>query len=153
MASIIPVEVTLGAFDWLQLLGLGGLVGALGQGIRTLVGLKKINDAASGTSGKTSDMIDGGRLIVSLAVGFVAGALAAIGIVNDLTKVTSQQIFALAAAGYAGADFIEGFVRRVGGTSAAPPGQEVIGIAPKANSADDKLSGGSPLPSPDGSVG
>jgi hypothetical protein len=32
------------AADWINLILLGGLLGAVGQGIRVVVGLKKVND-------------------------------------------------------------------------------------------------------------
>jgi hypothetical protein len=120
--------VHLQAYDWLQLLGLGGFIGALGQGVRTIVGLKKLNDAASGSSLSIGDMIAPARLFVSLAVGFIAGALAAVGLIKNLADISSEQIFALAAAGYAGADFIEGFVSRTSATTQAPAGQEAVGV-------------------------
>jgi hypothetical protein len=118
------------AYDWMMLLGLGGLVGALGQGVRSIVGLKKVHDAAAGSDASAAESIDAGRLIVSLGVGFIAGALAAIGLLQQFPKVTSEQIFALAAAGYAGADFIEGFVSRVSGSTTVPAGEDVKGVAP-----------------------
>jgi hypothetical protein len=122
------VQATFDAYDWLQLIGLGGLVGALGQGVRTIVGMKKLNDAASGTTSSVGDLIEPSRLVVSLAIGFIAGALAAVSLVKDLTKINAELIFALAAAGYAGADFIEGFVNRVSG--GAPGGAEATKTDP-----------------------
>jgi hypothetical protein len=120
-------DVTFSAAQWLQLIGLGGAVGALGQGIRSLIGLKKVHDATSTEDMSMRSALAFDRLFISLAIGFVAGALAATGIITDLSKVTNQQIFALAAAGYAGADFIEGFVRRVAPAPNLPVGQEGMG--------------------------
>src|ERR1700743_1878037 len=117
--------------EWFQLLGLGAFGGALGQGVRPVVGLKKLNDAASATPGASaSDMIDPSRLVVSLLIGAIAGALAATGIIKDLQHIPPADFFALAAAGYSGADFIEGFMNRM-----TPTGTGAAGSTASANSA------------------
>lgn len=116
------------AFDWFQLLGLGMLAGALGQSIRTIVGLKKTSDtAAAGTS--MSDNIDVSRLVISILIGAVAGALAAITTLYGKLGVISTEMFlGLMGAGYAGSDFIEGFMTKFipgassgGGSGGNPP--------------------------------
>jgi len=117
------------ATDWLQLIGLGGVVGALGQGVRMIVGFKKLNDAAGGRNAALTDMIALHRLIVPLAIGFIAGAVAAISAISNLADISGQQILALAAAGYAGADFIEGFMTRIAPAAGVPLGQEAVGVA------------------------
>ena len=134
------VDATFSASQWLQLIGLGGAVGALGQGMRAIVGLKKVHDATSTLETPMRSALALDRLFISLAIGFVAGALAATGLLSDLSQVTTQQIFALAAAGYAGADFVEGFMSRVAPARTLPAGQEGIGTAPAAGgmvAADD----------------
>jgi hypothetical protein len=129
------------AVEWVQLLGLGGLAGALGQGARTIVGLKKLSDAASAANVETSELIVASKIFVSLAIGFVAGALAAIGLVDNLKDIPGEQIFALVAAGYGGTDIIEGLISRVPGTSQAAPGQEAVGVPGNAatTSSDDAV--------------
>jgi hypothetical protein len=117
------------AVHWLQLLGLGGLAGAVGQGARTVVGFKKLYDAASSAHVSLSELVAGHRIFVSLAIGFIAGALAAIGIIDNLDSITPQQIFALIAAGYAGGDAVEGLISRATGSADAAAGQEVVGTA------------------------
>lgn len=111
-----------GAIAWIQLLALGGLAGAMGQAIRVIVGMKKLNDQASATNAALADMIVPSQLVVSLLIGFIGGALAATQLITDLGRITTDQIFTLAAAGYAGADFIEGFMTRLtpGGQTAKP---------------------------------
>ena len=52
---------------------LGGLLGLLGQGIRMAIGLKKLSDANA--QNHVKEDLNGGRLMVSLFIGFVAGAL------------------------------------------------------------------------------
>lgn len=117
------MSATLPAIEWLQIVGLGALLGAIGQGARTVVGLKKVNDAASEANGSVRDMIETSRLLVSLAIGAIAGALAAISTVENVAGIGTQQIVALIGAGYAGADFVEGFMARArpgdGNTSGA----------------------------------
>jgi hypothetical protein len=100
------------AAEWLQLLMLGGLVGAVGQGARVVVGLKKVWDEASAAGQSCHEYVVTSRLVLSLALGSIAGALAAALVGVDLSQVSLPQILALAAAGYAGADFIEGAMSR-----------------------------------------
>lgn len=129
---------------WLQILALGGIAGAMGQGTRVLVGIKKLQDAASTTPGSTAaDKFQPGRLVVSLLIGFIAGGVAAMTILRPDGAVTPQVILGIAAAGYAGTDFIEGFVRRIDG-SAANGGATNGGATPAQSPA---------APSPDGAVG
>lgn len=106
------MSTTLDAVSWLQVIGLGGAMGVLGQGIRAIVGLKKLNDTASGTTASLGDLIQPSRIWISFGIGFIAGALAAVSLITDLAHVTTQQIFMLMAAGYSGADFVEGFMSR-----------------------------------------
>lgn len=99
--------------DWIHVLILGGIAGALGQGARVIIGLKKVNDQASADNSTTRDLIEASRLMVSLLIGFVAGALAAIAMGMQADQaVQSQQLLGLLAAGYTGADFIEGLMSR-----------------------------------------
>ncbi len=99
--------------QWFQVLGFGAVGGAMGQGIRTVVGLKKVNDSATATPGNSfTDLIQPSRLVVSLVIGAIAGALAATTVLTDLSKIPLATFLALAAAGYSGADFIEGFMNR-----------------------------------------
>jgi hypothetical protein len=119
------------AIAWLEVIALGIMLGAVGQGARTIVGLKKLNDFAD----DTSVLIDGMRLLISFGLGGVAGAFAAVTLLTGSDKVTSEQLFAIAAAGYAGSDFIEGFITRISGG----PGSTIKGspaVSPKALSDD-----------------
>lgn len=99
--------------DWILLLLLGGIAGALGQGARVIVGLKKVNDQAAARNGTPRELIQVSRLLLSLLIGFVAGALAAVAMnMKDSATISSAQILGLLAAGYTGADFIEGLMNR-----------------------------------------
>lgn len=98
--------------QWLPILGLGALMGAIGQVVRMIVGMKKLSDTATQAAKPLADCIEPSRMVVSLVLGAAAGALAAIGIGSAFSE---GSLFTIAAAGYSGADFIEGFARRVSG--------------------------------------
>jgi len=104
------------AIVWLEIAALGIIFGALGQGARTIVGFKKLNDYTNDAT-VSAQLIDGMRLLISFGIGGVAGALAAITLIADPQKIAAEQLFAIAAAGYSGSDFIEGFITKI---SAAP---------------------------------
>jgi hypothetical protein len=96
------------AAAWLLVLLTGALAGAVGQLVRAIAGMGKANQASA--SGQPVEPFSASRLVVSMLVGATAGALAALGMHEQLTaaKVEVSSIMGLMAAGYAGADFIEG---------------------------------------------
>lgn len=87
---------------WLGVLALGAAAGAVGQLVRAISGLAKL--ARDGTT-----TFDASNLVVSLLVGATAGALAALLLLAGNPVPDTPTILGLMAAGYAGADFIEGF--------------------------------------------
>jgi len=97
---------------------LGGLIGATGQGLRVVIGIKKLNDEAKKEEKKTSDLIVTSRLLISLLIGFCAGILTMLSITtftNEMWKdvtTTRNTILSLFAAGYAGTDAIEGLINK-----------------------------------------
>lgn len=109
--------------DYLGILLLGGLMGVIGQGVRTVVGLKKMFDQAETQERNQYDLFAASRLFVSLFIGFVAGSTAAIFTIGigPGTTITTAILTGLAMAGYAGADFIEGFAGRFTKVSGSPP--------------------------------
>jgi hypothetical protein len=109
-----PINVT----EWLQLILLAGLAGAVGQSARVIIGIKKVNDQASATNQSIGDIVQISRLAISLLIGFVAGVLAVLVMHPAINAITSETILAFAAAGYTGADFIEGIMSRY---EPAPP--------------------------------
>jgi hypothetical protein len=118
------------ASAWVDLIGLASLVGAGGQGVRVIIGLKKLNDAASAQPGvTTSDLIVPSQLIISLVIGAIAGAIAAATSMIPGAQISAQQLAAIAAAGYAGADFVEGFMTRSLPAVGAAAGEEAKGVA------------------------
>lgn len=110
--------------DMLVLILLGGLLGAFGQGLRVVVGLKKVYDQAHSDKVDFVSMFDASKLMVSLFIGFLAGGIA---ILFMEKPVMGNELYTmLIGAGYAGADFIEGFVQKsmptAGAAAAAAPG-------------------------------
>src|SRR5262245_11599921 len=100
--------------EWMQFLLLGGLLGAIGQGIRVISGLKKLHDAAEAAGRPMSEVFETSTLVVSLLIGFVAGALAIVGL-SDIEpgfELKRSTITMLLGVGYAGTDFIEAFMRK-----------------------------------------
>jgi hypothetical protein len=103
------------AMSWLIVIALGAAMGLLGQGIRVVVGLKKANDEAAAQKKTLSDVFQPSTLLISLLIGAIAGAVAAVSTFTtpDAMKVIKPEtLFALAGAGYAGADFLEGFMAK-----------------------------------------
>jgi hypothetical protein len=101
--------------QWILQLLLGGLLGVLGQGIRVVPGMKKMNDHALAEGKPFRDVFNVGTLLMSLLIGFTAGALAIIASQPDGSvgaTMDRQMILTLLAAGYAGTDFIEAFVKK-----------------------------------------
>ncbi len=91
----------------------GGLLGALGQGVRIAVGLKKFNEenTANASSNKPVEEFSISRMVISIFIGFVAGALGMIvkGYGQEPDKdLKTETIITIIAIGYSGADFIEG---------------------------------------------
>lgn len=91
----------------------GGLLGSLGQGIRLAVGLKKLNaeNNKKENSGENTEPISSGRLVLSIFIGFIAGAIGMIVKGSTLAPngdYNTESIVMIIAIGYSGADFIEG---------------------------------------------
>ncbi|HEY8066310.1 MAG TPA: phage tail tip lysozyme [Methylosinus sp.] len=112
-----------------QILGallLAGLLGAVGQGARAIVGLKKMNDEAQAKAAGQADLFVASRINVSLVIGFIAGVIT--GISMGISRLLSikpddvQLLLGIAASGYAGVDFLEAFTRNLGGAARTPGG-------------------------------
>ena len=100
--------------DYLVIIVLGALLGATGQGIRIIAGLKKLYDQANNTNQTLKDIYEYKQLIHSLMIALIIGAIA--GILasikgGDFATFSNTKALALIAAGYAGTDFIEGFMK------------------------------------------
>lgn len=103
--------------DLLATILLGAILGMAGQGARVIVGLKKTNDSALKANASFKESFEVGRLVLSLlyagAIGTIAGVLVALQFIGsgDSTPLSTKLMF-FASAGYAGTDFIEGFVNK-----------------------------------------
>jgi len=111
------------ATNMLMLILLGGLLGAFGQGLRVVVGLKKVYDQAHADKADFTSLFDTSKLVVSLFIGFLAGGIAIL--FMDKPVMGKELYTMLIGTGYAGADFIEGFVQKTlpaagGGAAGAP---------------------------------
>jgi|GEM_PF-3036034 len=163
--------------NYIGLLVLGGLLGVMGQGVRTIVGLKKLGDQADTQQVGQTDVFLASRLLVSLFIGFVAGSAAAFFSINisDPLSLSGNTLMGIAMAGYAGTDFVEGIVSRFGsvpapavttsvqtrsvgtinsqpGTNATPPveGTELIANRSRTVGPDTVTANIFPLPTPPG---
>jgi hypothetical protein len=103
---------TMSARDWILQLLVGGLFGALGQAIRVVVGMKKLHDKAVHQRQAFAEVFHPGTLALSLLMGFVAGTLGSLAQTVNLAAISARDISLLVGIGYAGADCIEGFVRK-----------------------------------------
>lgn len=138
----------------LQALLLGGLMGMVGQSARAVAGLKKMNDAAQEARVSAFDFFLASRLLVSLLIGFIAGVAGAISLglpnIIALKADNLQLLLGLAAAGYAGTDFIEAFAKNVlakAGTKVEEkPKPDVPDTSGKAE--PGKTEPGKPVPAP-----
>lgn len=96
---------------------LAGLMGMLGQAVRAVAGLKKLNDYADETKQATADLFATSRFVTSLLIGFTAGIAAALMMglqtIIDVKPDNIQVLLGIAAAGYAGTDFLEAFASRL----------------------------------------
>jgi predicted chitinase len=115
---------------------LSGLMGLLGQGIRAVVGLRSNAAQPAGAASQQSEF-DAAYLGLSLMIGFIAGVLAGIGIGLDQVLAVDpthvKTLLGIAAAGYAGADFIENaFTRLLPSIGAAPQQAAAGGAGPVA---------------------
>jgi hypothetical protein len=93
-------------------------MGLIGQGVRAVVGLKKMNESAQQQAASAADLFMASRLILSLFIGFITGVVATLALgVSKLFQLDDsgiQTLLGIAASGYAGTDLIEGFASRLG---------------------------------------
>lgn len=105
--------------DWIFIAAFGVIFGTAGQMIRVVLGLRKLNLAAGQT---TANVFSGNQLVLSLLYGALAGIAALVVIASGFgsdtletfnadTIIDPSQTITVMAAGYAGADAIEGFVK------------------------------------------
>ncbi len=86
---------------------LGIVLGTVGQGARAIIGIKKAYKKCCKDK-CTNDWFYPKKLIFSLFIGAISGALGAVLLFG--ANIDKEFLIALVAIGYSGADFIEGFV-------------------------------------------
>jgi hypothetical protein len=100
----------------LEMLLLGGVMGLLGQGARTVIGLKSMTDDAKALGVNPSDLFQAARLLTSLMIGFLVGLAAALVFLSRATggdpSIDWHILLGFASAGYMGTDFLEGFISK-----------------------------------------
>ncbi|MGI8569778.1 MAG: hypothetical protein ACR2KT_12270 [Methylocella sp.] len=74
MIAPFAISTNKSVLDVLDLLLLSGLMGMVGQGARTVVGLKKLSDQ-SNTAPSQADSFAASRLFIGLMIGFIAGVV------------------------------------------------------------------------------
>jgi uncharacterized membrane protein YqgA involved in biofilm formation len=89
------------------------LLGAAGQLTRIVIGIKKMVDEASEKNNNWKNTFVTSRFVLSICIGAVSGILAAV-IANEpsVTNMNKDFMLGIMAAGYAGADFIEGAMKK-----------------------------------------
>lgn len=97
---------------WFILVMLGGLMGTIGQGIRVIVGLKKLQERTAQMRESFSRNFQTNTLCISLLIGFIAGAIAILSFGAQAQMPSREMLLGVMAAGYSGTDFIEGFVKK-----------------------------------------
>jgi hypothetical protein len=107
--KIINKQDNMNASESLTYIILGIVLGMIGQSIRAIVGVKKSSDEASFSEKAFKDWFEAKRLVFGLVIGASSGALAAISQLGS--PIDQQLLITIVASGYAGADFIEGFMR------------------------------------------
>ena len=118
--------------DVLSLLILSGLMGMVGQGVRTIVGLKKLADLSNSSAPSEADTFAASRIFIGLMIGFVAGVAGGLtSRVFEAKAMTGDLLFYLASIGYIGVDVIEAFAQTL-----------TAGRKPPSEPSDDKLSTG-----------
>jgi hypothetical protein len=116
--KITNQQNNMNASETLVYIVLGIILGIVGQSVRAIVGVKKSSDEASFSEKAFKDWFEIKRLIFSLIIGGTAGALGAIYQLG--APIDKQFLLAIVASGYAGADFIEGFMKTKTPTNTEP---------------------------------
>jgi hypothetical protein len=117
--------------DALQVAALGALLGATGQMVRVVAGLKKMHDTAAAAAVDSAQMFRWSEVVVSVLIGAAAGVLGAFALPLKVDDV-GKDLLTIVAFGYAGADFIEAFMKGRGSSiTTAPPVPGAATTAPK----------------------
>ncbi len=123
------------AVQLLPVLTLGALLGAVGQVLRSIAGLKKLKEDPAGK-------FDPMQLLMSVIIGAAAGVIAMVTL--EMTSVANapmatQDIITVIAAGYTGADFIEAFITKNLSSGGGLPQQRAAPVALAGNSPNPNI--------------
>ncbi len=131
--------LSMNTLSLLQNLLLGGLLGIVGQGIRVVAGLKKLQDQ-SNTNLAENKTFDSRRLNISLFLGFIAGALGIVTAMEDTGAISMNRdiIIRLIGIGYAGVDFVEAFLSKFINSGSPATGQGSESLTTQERSAFDE---------------
>jgi hypothetical protein len=113
------------AAELLPVLALGALLGAVGQILRSIAGLKKLKEDPSGK-------FDPMQLLISVIIGAAAGVVAMVTLEMTAVpgvKMATQDIITVIAAGYTGSDFIEAFITKNMSAGGGLPPQKAAPVA------------------------
>jgi hypothetical protein len=140
------------AVQLLPVLTLGALLGAVGQVLRAIAGLKKLKEDPAGK-------FDPMQLLMSVIIGAAAGVIAMVTLEMtsiENAKMATQDIITVIAAGYTGADFIEAFITKNMSSGGGLPQQRAAPVAlvgnspnpniPTPNTLIANVSGAGPIP-------
>ena len=105
--------------QWLLVISFGIVAGMLGQAARVVIGLKKANEDADARGEVFVFQLS--KFWISMCLGGIAGALAAIATVPSTMVLSTQLVMGIIAAGYAGSDFIEGVLSKAIPQAPLPP--------------------------------
>lgn len=120
IAVTVATHTALSVSAWLQVLLLGALAGAMGQVIRQIASLKRILDNNPGD--RLSVLLDQTRIVVNLLIGATAGLIGTLSLdLKEPVLFDTKTILSLVGFGYAGADFIESFMRKAEPPKPADP--------------------------------
>lgn len=104
------------ALEMLVGVTLAVVLGMFGQGVRVVAGLKKQADESAAQGHRLAQDFNGVRLGLTLAMGAIAGVAAFLGFwLGDRSAIdvrNAAYVFGIVSAGYAGADFVEAFVKK-----------------------------------------
>ncbi len=139
------------AVELLPVLTLGALLGAVGQVLRSIAGLKKLKEDPAGK-------FDPMQLLMSVIIGAAAGVIAMVTLemTSADAQMATQDIITVIAAGYTGADFIEAFITKNMSSGGGLPQQRAAPVAlvggtpnpmiPTPTSLITSVSGAGPIP-------
>lgn len=133
--------MNLNVADWVQVIAFGALLGAAGQIVRVVAGLKKLNEKANEKGVAVAELFSPSQFVFSILIGAVAGLLGALSLgINPKDLIATDKLLTLLGMGYAGSDFIEAFMTKHGATTGAGAGARM----PERNVAPSSPEGKSP---------